>query len=224
MKRELLLGVATLLFAVCFATSATAIASVEMGINGEVRVKTEQVWKKTGVMITDSVLAYGDVWKQAYAMPGTVVPVKTHEVIVRDGLFHTKKMIVIDDGIVYDVEFKNIHMAYDTIVTTRTIFNPYLIFWILSVFAMTVAVWLLKRKVENITLVLAILASVALAVALPVALAFDLAFDLVIVFALVAAAFSLAVLAADCKPKTLWLFVGMYYFSMVVGLVLFVLS
>ena len=92
---------------------------------------------------------YGDAWKQAYANPGTVVPVKTHMVFARDGLFHTMTTKVVDVGIRYD-NMKSIGLVHDVAGTPKVSFNPSAILWLLSVAAVVFGV-LRMRENKDVT-------------------------------------------------------------------------
>ncbi len=120
-----------------------------MGSNGELRA-SDIVWKQTAVNIPEDVLAYGDAWKDAYKNLGAVVPVKPHHEIKRDGLFHVIFETVSDIGIKYDDVTGFSVVEQRTIVSTDRSFNPYLIFWLVSVIAMAIYLRLVREGLVSV--------------------------------------------------------------------------
>jgi hypothetical protein len=191
-------------------------ATVEVGSNGEVRVSGSSApvtWKQTGVTIADEMLPYGDAWRKAYAAPNVVVPVKSHNIVARDGFFHTKTTPVVDLGVIYDTHEHEIRMAKGVVAAKPEInFMPYLVFWLLAIAAATMA-FIVKSK--NIAALAAIFNAFAAAFATFNAFA--------AAFAALAALAAFNALAADKKKSLITLYAA-FLVLMATSLVFFLLS
>ena len=195
--KSIVVGVVMLFAGFVFSEAVMAVL-VEEGSNGKLRASTEvEIWKQTNTTIDAVVLGFGDVWKQAYAKSGTVIPVKAHESYARDGFLHMKKTSVADVGIIYDAKTQNIHLMRDIVAESRTGFNPFLIFWVLSMVAVTVTVWLYyRRRIENF----------------------------IAAFAFAATTFAAFAAFAEGNQKIFRFSCGVYYLCMVASLISFFLS
>ena len=121
--------------------------TVNMGSDGTVWLEKMPSSTKIEVTFGEGVLEHGDIWKQAFLKPGTVVPVKTSFVQKTDGLFHIEKTSVIDVGIVYDDH--GVRLVGDVVGESQTDFTPYAIFWLVSVLSMTLNVVMVRRGKDN---------------------------------------------------------------------------
>ena len=163
---------------------------------------------------------YGDAWKQAYAKPGTLVSVKSHSTVKREGLFHIVKTEVADVGIRYD-NMKSIGLVHDVAGTPKVSFNPSAILWLLSVAAVVFGV-LRMRENKDVTfaIVFAIVVTFTIVAATLAAAPPLVPLALVATFALVAA----LVAAASDNKKMFYILVGIYGVSMAVSMMAFLLS
>jgi len=205
---------------VAIVTSCIAIAStVEVGNNGEARISSDVIWRNTSICVNDDVLAYGDVWKRAFVSPGSIIPVKTHNVSTRNGFFYSKMNTVADIGVIYDAG--RIYLVRNITTESKVIFNPFMIFWLLSVFVMSIAV-LSVSKIPGV-------AAATFAAAAFVAFVADATTTFATAVTFAAATFATATFAfvvATTAPiatndKAFRFFVGMYYLCMAVSLIFF---
>ena len=220
MKKLVMLWAFVALIWPCLASATT----VEVGSNGEVRASDDIVWRQTGVIIAPEALTYGDAWKRAYAKPGTVVPMETHMVFARDGLFHIVKTEVADVGIRYD-NMKSIGLVHDVAGTPKVSFNPSAILWLLSVAAVVFGgLRVRENKDATFALVTTTLATFALVTTtlaalvplVPLATPLALAATLALVAALA--------VATPLNKKMFYIFAGIYGILMAVVMVAFLLS
>jgi len=222
--KSIVVGVVMLFAGFVFSEAVMAVL-VEEGSNGKLRASTEvEIWKQTNTTIDAVVLGFGDVWKQAYAKSGTVIPVKAHESYARDGFLHMKKTSVADVGIIYDAKTQNIHLMRDIVAESRTGFNPFLIFWVLSMVAVTVTVWLYyRRRIENFIAAFAFAAAIATTFA-TFAFAFAAFAFAFAAFAFAATTFAAFAAFAEGNQKIFRFSCGVYYLCMVASLISFFLS
>ncbi len=200
------------LVALILAGSVFAETVVTMS-DGSVFVEkpSSEVVSKKEVTFGSGVSDYGDTWKQAYAKPGTLVPVKTHTTFARDGLFHIVKTEVADVGIVYDG--KSISLTHGVAGTHETASNPFVIFWLLSVAMMVFGIVSKAAEKDFAVAAFALVAAVA-AVATGVAAGGIAA----------TAATLAAVVAASDDKKMFYILVGIYGVSMAVSMTAFLLG
>ena len=213
------------LVALILAGSVFAETVVTMS-DGSVFVEkpSSEVVSKKEVTFGSGVLAYGDAWKRAYAKPGTVVPMETHMVFARDGLFHIVKTEVADVGIRYD-NMKSIGLVHDVAGTPKVSFNPSAILWLLSVAAVVFGgLRVRENKDATFALVTTTLATFALVTTtlaalvplVPLATPLALAATLALVAALA--------VATPLNKKMFYIFAGIYGILMAVIMVAFLLG
>ncbi|MDD2753177.1 MAG: hypothetical protein PHT44_00990 [Candidatus Portnoybacteria bacterium] len=195
-------------------------ATVEVGSNGGLRAsRPPEQWKQTRVVIADDVLAYGDAWKQAYAKPGVVVPVKPEEVrFAREGLFHIKNTPVVVVGIIYDAQ--GIHLVRGVEGEPKIKFSPYLVLWVLSVVLMGMSVFFRKF---NAAAAIAAPATAATAFAFA-AIAAAAPATAATAFAFAAFAFAAFAAAVEWSKKVFKVFSSVYFLLMVASLIAFLMS
>lgn len=225
--KKLVLGV----FIALAMFSIAGAATVEVGNNSEVRISNDVEWRKTSVTVSDSVLAYGDLWKRAYVSPGSIIPVKTHTVFTRDGLFHFKATVIIDIGIIHKAD--EIRLVYGSIAKQKQTFSSFLILWVLSAIAMSSFVLSSKKAptaiiVAPIAIIVAFLTVVSITMTNDTTIIGDTAFITIMVgtFGALITAILIFVLnlAGEKKSSSSRFFVGIYYVCMAMALLSFFLS
>lgn len=116
--------------------------NLEKGSDGSLRIQPEVVsYAPIDATITAEASAYEKEWKWAFANPGVVVPIetKTKPAGMAD-LFHERIIPVTKIGVIFDKETKTVRVVRDMVMPEEKRFNPYLIFCVIGVIAMTVAI------------------------------------------------------------------------------------
>lgn len=208
------------LVALVFPMVASA-ATVNVASDGTVWLeKPQSSIAKVEVPFDQGVLEYGDVWKQAFLKPGTVVAIKTHVIYKRDGLFHINETQVADVGIVYDKD--GVRLVRDVLLgEPKTDFIAYAIFWLISVLSMTVGVVMTRMGKSGVAVTATAFVAAATTTAAAAAAATTATATAFVAFAF-ATAFVAFIFATDKKP--IYVFAGVYYTAMVASMVAFLLN
>jgi len=208
--------IAVIIIVTILAIKEAAGAAVEKGSNGEVRVYDPKiVWKKTDVAVDSAVLLYHDLWKEAYRYPDVVVPITTHDIYERDGLFHEKVSTVAEAGIVRNGN--EIHVVNDRTIVSRVRFNPFLVLWLLSIAAASTATWLRIKTLRDVRMAIFLAAVMALVTAIAAFFSFSLSEFFILGGSAVIVAFS----AQTKKIGPFFIWVSGYTLGMIVSVVLF---
>lgn len=210
-----------LLFALLGAFIISAVpafaTTVNVASDGMVWIeKPPSAVSKVEVVFEEGVLDYGDVWKQAFAKKGTIVPVKTHSKYRNDGLFYVEEVSIVDVGIFYDGVRMNI--VRDRVVELERKFTLFVFFWLISVLAMSVGV----RHVMHVKTGDGFAANIFVAVIVAAVAATSTVIALTAVAATVIAAAFIAIIAAFIATKKMFsFFATMYYVFMAISLLVF---
>ena len=201
--RKALSIVSVLLITMTLISANVVAGEIEQNSKGNVRIINEEHWEKTGVTVTPEAKKHTNEWIKAFKNPNTIVPLETRSVTKMIGPFKQRTETFIDSGIIYDAGTATVTIKKDVnIVKTKDMFNPFLIFVLISVFLLALSNFF-KAKSNTF----AFIAFVAAAVVVFVAVVFVSAAAV----AAVAAAAFVALAAAGGNKKIYWFASAAFY-------------